>query len=51
MESELECEARLAAVRIENEIESLLEARLAADVKIVIVALENNSYSLLYKRY
>ena len=30
-------------MRTENEIESLLEARLAADVERVIVARENNS--------
>ena len=43
IESELECEARLAAVRTENESESLREARLAADVERVIVGHENKS--------
>ena len=41
IESELECEARLTAVRTENESESLREARLAADVERVIVGREN----------
>ena len=43
IESELESEVRLAAVRTENESESLREARLAADVERVIVGRENKS--------
>ena len=43
IESELGSEVRLAAVRTENESESLREARLAADVERVIVAHENKS--------
>ena len=37
-ESELESEAKLAAVRTEDESESLYQARLAADVDRVFVA-------------
>ena len=50
IESELENEARMAAVRTDNESESLREAKLAASVKRVIVARENKSKSLRYKR-
>ena len=46
IESELESEARLAAVRTENESKSLREARLAADVERVIVSRDNESESL-----
>ena len=46
IESELECEAKLAAVRTENESESLREARLAADVERVIVARGSESESM-----
>ena len=42
-ESELESEAKLAAVRTEDEIESLYQARLAADVERVIVSHKNES--------
>ena len=41
----MESEARLAAVRTENESESLHEARLAADVERVIVSRENKNGS------
>ena len=50
IKSELESEARLAAVRTENESESLRGARLAADVERLIVDRENESESLRYKR-
>ena len=50
IEGELESEARLAAVSIEYESESLHEARLVADVERVIVARENKIESLRYKR-
>ena len=43
IESELESEARLAAVITENESESLREARLAANVERVSVSRENES--------
>ena len=52
IESELESEVGLAAVRTENESESLLawrhlaHGRLADNVEIVIVAHENKSESL-----
>ena len=45
IESELESEARLSAVRTENESESSREATLAADVKRVIVTRDNESES------
>ena len=50
IKSGLESDARLAAVRTENESESLREARLAANVERVIVGRENKSESLRYKR-